>query len=188
MAILSAVIGKASRAEMNENAIRFTNTKKLSASRQKSLKKEFTHRRIMKSGYLSIIKCFLAWMVWEFGQNSPVKKEVLQVILSYTWVLLSKTELSHLCPTVRQEEAEVPALQPPAWVLLPQWVSALCSSSFPLVRGTEYQFSFQPYCVSRAMHKFQLVFHFPRPTVPLMVYLHRPQNQFSIFSRISMHI
>lgn len=53
-------------------------------------------------------------MVWEFGQNSPVKKEVLQVILSYTWVLLSKTELSHLCPTVRQEEAEVPALQPPA--------------------------------------------------------------------------
>lgn len=39
MAILSAAIGKASRAEMNENAIRFTNTKKLSASRQKSLKR-----------------------------------------------------------------------------------------------------------------------------------------------------
>lgn len=68
----------------------------------------------MKSVYLSIIKYFLALMAQEFGQNSPVNKEVLQIILSYTWALLSKTELSHLCPAVRQEEAEVPALQPPA--------------------------------------------------------------------------
>lgn len=35
-----------------------------------------------------------------------------------------------LCPAVWQEETEVPALQPPARILLPQWVSTLLSSLF----------------------------------------------------------
>lgn len=81
---LSTAAGMAEGVEMHKNAPRCTTRNYLNIKTE-GFKKEFTHSTIMKSWYLTIAKHFLAFLLWEFGQNSPDNKEALQGIFSYMW-------------------------------------------------------------------------------------------------------